>query len=148
MRTRPLPIMIDRLSTSSLARLLVLLRYVLRRHGLCATRCPFFFDKFSARQPIRSFEAPVRYLPGQQYRWHYDLIHPSLLEPYRDQRLALLVYLDDVPTEGTAFRDLRGSGSDAAIGRQLEVQQARAGSAFPEQVRCRADFRASSGACS
>ena len=111
--------------------------------------CPFFLAKASSLlgKPIRSFEEPqlVRYQPGQQYRWHYDLIHPSLLEPYRDQRLAtLLVYLDDVPTGGsTAFRDLRGSSSDAAIGRQLEVQpkRGRALLFFPSKCDGEPDFR-------
>lgn len=58
---------------------------------------------------VRQFEEPqlVRYLPGQQFRWHLDQVPPTMLENGGQRIATLLVYLNDVQGEGaTTFRDL------------------------------------------
>lgn len=117
---------------------------------VCYQDCPYLLAKASALlgEPVHLFEEPqlVQYEPGQQFRWHYDAIHPSLLEPTRGQRLGtLLVYCDDVPDGGsTAFRDLlRGVGDGMTSRARLEVQpkRGRALLFFPSDGTGSPDFR-------
>lgn len=68
----------------------------------------------------------VRYLPGQEFSWHYDEI-PAAQLPNGGQRLAtLLVYLNTVAEGGgTVFRDLVDPATNGAL-----TVQPRRGSAL------------------
>jgi prolyl 4-hydroxylase len=52
----------------------------------------------------------VRYRPGQEFNWHYDVVPETLLANGGQRVGTLLVYLNSVPTlagGGTVFRDLQ-----------------------------------------
>jgi prolyl 4-hydroxylase len=56
----------------------------------------------------------VRYRPGQEFNWHYDVVPETLLTNGGQRVGTLLVYLNSVPTPaggGTVFRDLQSHTS-------------------------------------